>query len=117
MWAFYVCCAIGVIVFGAMIIAMVEFRKSKGAVPAKWSHNTKVEMVWTVRAHPDPRRARRAGDQRDDQHGAYRRFADDGEGHAAISGSGATNTSTGATSPTTSISFPSSTATATARAS
>lgn len=48
MWAFYVCCAIGVIVFGAMIIAMVKFRKSKGAVPAKWSHNTKVEMVWTV---------------------------------------------------------------------
>jgi cytochrome c oxidase subunit 2 len=48
MWAFYVCCVIGVIVFGAMIIAMVKFRKSKGAVPAKWSHNTKVEMVWTV---------------------------------------------------------------------
>jgi cytochrome c oxidase subunit 2 len=48
MWAFYVCCAIGVIVFGAMIIAMVKFRKSKGAVPAKWSHNTRIEMIWTV---------------------------------------------------------------------
>ncbi len=48
MWAFYVCCVIGVVVFGAMIYAMVKFRKSKGAVPAKWSHNTKVEMVWTV---------------------------------------------------------------------
>src|SRR5512140_1349726 len=45
MWAFYVC---GVIVFGAMIIAMFKFRKSKGAVPAKWSHNTKAEIVWTV---------------------------------------------------------------------
>jgi cytochrome c oxidase subunit 2 len=48
MWAFYVCCVIGVIVFGAMIIAMFKFRKSKGAVAAKWSHNTKAEIVWTV---------------------------------------------------------------------
>ena len=48
MWAFYVCCVIGIIVFGAMIIAMFKFRKSKGAVPAKWSHNTKAEIVWTV---------------------------------------------------------------------
>ena len=48
MWAFYVCCVIGIIVFGAMIIAMFKFRKSKGAIPAKWSHNTKAEIVWTV---------------------------------------------------------------------
>ena len=48
MWGFYVCCVIGVIVFGAMIIAMIKFRKSKGAVPAKWSHNTRIEMIWTV---------------------------------------------------------------------
>jgi len=48
MWALWVCVVIGVLVFGAMIYAMVKFRKSKGAVPAKWSHNTKVEMVWTV---------------------------------------------------------------------
>jgi len=48
MWALYVCIAIGIVVFGAMIVAMVKFRKSKGAVAAKWSHNTKVEMVWTV---------------------------------------------------------------------
>jgi cytochrome c oxidase subunit II len=48
MWAFYVCCVIGVLVFGAMIIAMIKFRKSKGAVPATWSHSTKVELVWTV---------------------------------------------------------------------
>jgi len=48
MWALYVCCVIGVIVFGAMIIAMVKFRKSKGAVPATWSHNTKAEILWTV---------------------------------------------------------------------
>jgi cytochrome c oxidase subunit 2 len=48
MWAFYVCCGIGVIVFGAMIIAMIRFRKSKGAVAAKWNHNTKAELVWTI---------------------------------------------------------------------
>jgi len=48
MWAFYVCCAIGVLVFGAMIVAMFKFRKSKGAVPATWSHNTKIEAIWTV---------------------------------------------------------------------
>ncbi|HEX6834208.1 MAG TPA: cytochrome c oxidase subunit II [Rudaea sp.] len=48
MWAFYVCCAIGVVVFGAMIIAMIKFRKSKGAVPATWSHNSRIEAIWTV---------------------------------------------------------------------
>jgi cytochrome c oxidase subunit 2 len=48
MYGFYVCVAIGVVVFGAMIIAMVKFRKSKGAVPATWSHNTVAEIIWTV---------------------------------------------------------------------
>ncbi|MDR3387389.1 MAG: cytochrome c oxidase subunit II [Rudaea sp.] len=48
MWGFYVCCVIGVIVFGVMIVAMFKFRKSKGAIPATWSHSTKVEAVWTV---------------------------------------------------------------------
>ncbi len=48
MLAFYVCCGIGVIVFGAMIYAMIKFRKSKGAVAATWTHSTKAEIVWTV---------------------------------------------------------------------
>lgn len=48
MWAFYVCCVIGVIVFGAMIWAMIFHRKSRGAVAATWSHNTKAEIVWTI---------------------------------------------------------------------
>ncbi len=43
-----ICVAIGVLVFGAMGYAMFAFRKSKGAVAAKWSHNTKAEIVWTV---------------------------------------------------------------------
>ena len=48
MLAFWVCVAIGVVVFGAMIVAMVRFRKSKGAVAEQWSHSTKLETIWTV---------------------------------------------------------------------
>ena len=48
MLAFWVCVAIGVIVFGAMIYAMLKFRKSKGAVAETWSHNTTMEAIWTV---------------------------------------------------------------------
>ncbi|RAP56955.1 cytochrome c oxidase subunit II [Oleiagrimonas sp. MCCC 1A03011] len=48
MASFLVCVVIGVIVFGAMIIAMFRFRKSKGAVAEKWSHSTKLELVWTI---------------------------------------------------------------------
>jgi cytochrome c oxidase subunit II len=43
-----VCTAIGVLVFGAMFVAMFRFRKSRGAVAEKWSHNTKLEIVWTT---------------------------------------------------------------------
>src|ERR1700759_162346 len=48
MWAFYVCVVIGIIVFGAMIWSMIFHRKSKGAVAARWSHNTRIEAIWTV---------------------------------------------------------------------
>ncbi len=48
MIAFLICCAIGAIVFGMMFYAMWKFRKSKGAVAAKWSHNSAVEVVLTV---------------------------------------------------------------------
>ncbi|KGI76687.1 cytochrome c oxidase subunit II [Oleiagrimonas soli] len=48
MASFLVCVVIGIIVFGAMIIAMIRFRKSKGAVAEKWSHSTKLELVWTI---------------------------------------------------------------------
>lgn len=43
-----ICGVIGVLVFGAMAVAMFRFRKSKGAVPATWSHNTTAEIIWTV---------------------------------------------------------------------
>jgi cytochrome c oxidase subunit 2 len=48
MLIFGICVVIGVLVFGAMIVAMFRFRKSKGAVAAKWSHNTTAEIIWTV---------------------------------------------------------------------
>jgi len=44
----WICVVIGVIVFGAMAVAMFKFRKSKGAKPATWSHNTTAEVIWTV---------------------------------------------------------------------
>ncbi|MCC5795096.1 MAG: cytochrome c oxidase subunit II [Chromatiales bacterium] len=44
----WVCVVIGVIVFGAMTYALVKFRHSKGAVPARWSHSTTAEVIWTV---------------------------------------------------------------------
>ncbi len=48
MIALWVCVAIGAIVFGAMIYAMFKFRKSRGVVPATFTHNTKLEAVWTI---------------------------------------------------------------------
>ena len=43
-----VCIVIGILVFGAMFIAMFRFRKSRGAVAEKWTHNTHLEIVWTT---------------------------------------------------------------------
>ena len=36
----WVCVVIGAGTYGAMVYAIVNFRKSKGAVPAKFQHNT-----------------------------------------------------------------------------
>ena len=45
----WICVAIAVVVFGAMIYSMVKFRKSQGAEADKTLvHSTKVEIVWTV---------------------------------------------------------------------
>jgi cytochrome c oxidase subunit II len=49
MTIFWVCVAIGIFVFGAMIWSLIFYRKSKGAVPdVTLVHNTKVEFVWTI---------------------------------------------------------------------
>jgi cytochrome c oxidase subunit 2 len=45
----WICVAIGVIVFGAMAVAMIRFRKSKGAVPdTSLVHSTRLEIIWTI---------------------------------------------------------------------
>ncbi|GMU43216.1 MAG: cytochrome c oxidase subunit II [Xanthomonadales bacterium PRO6] len=44
----WICVFIGIAVFGAMFYAMFKFRKSKGAVAARFSHNTTAEVIWTT---------------------------------------------------------------------
>jgi len=44
----WICAAIGVIVYAALIYAIFKFRKSKGAVAAQFSHNSKLEFIWTA---------------------------------------------------------------------
>ncbi len=48
MFVLYICTAIGVVVFGAMIWSMIFHRKSKGVKPATFHESTKVEIIWTV---------------------------------------------------------------------
>ncbi len=48
MIAFWVCVAIGIVTFGAMFYSMWAHRKSKNPVPAKFSHSTTVELIWTI---------------------------------------------------------------------
>lgn len=45
----WICTIIAVVTFGAMIYAMVRFRKSKGAVAdPKMLHNARLEAAWTI---------------------------------------------------------------------
>ena len=44
----WVCIIIGVLVFAAMFTAIVLHRKSRGVEPAKFSHSTTAEIIWTV---------------------------------------------------------------------
>ena len=44
----YICCAIGILVFGVMIYSMINHRKSKGAVASNFHESTKVEIAWTI---------------------------------------------------------------------
>jgi len=49
MTIFWVCVAIGVVVFGAMIWSLVKFRKSQGAVAdVTLVHNARMEFAWTI---------------------------------------------------------------------
>jgi len=48
MTIFYICCVIGVVVFGLMFISMIRHRKSKNPKPANFHENVKVEIAWTI---------------------------------------------------------------------
>ena len=48
MLIFIICCLIGVVVFGVMIISMLMHRKSLGHEPADFHDNHKLEILWTV---------------------------------------------------------------------
>ena len=49
MIALWICVGIGILVFGAMAVAMFKFRKSRGAVAdVDFTHSTRLEVLWTV---------------------------------------------------------------------
>ena len=48
MMVFWWCVAIGIVVFGVMIVSLVKHRKSKGVEPATFSHSTTAEVIWTT---------------------------------------------------------------------
>jgi cytochrome c oxidase subunit 2 len=44
----WICVVIGAGVYAAMIVAIIRFRKSNGAVAAKFTHNATIEVIWTA---------------------------------------------------------------------
>jgi cytochrome c oxidase subunit 2 len=48
MLVFWICVAIGVIVFGVMLWSLVMHRKAAGVQPATFSHSTTAEIIWTA---------------------------------------------------------------------
>jgi cytochrome c oxidase subunit 2 len=48
MTIFWICVAIGAVVFGVMFFAMIVHQKTPDRVPATFHENTLVEIIWTV---------------------------------------------------------------------
>lgn len=48
MLIFYICCVIGVLVFGVMFVSMYLHRKSRGAKAAHFHESVTLEIIWTV---------------------------------------------------------------------
>lgn len=44
----WICVGIGVLVYGILIYSLIHHRKSKGAIPATFHENHKLEIVWTI---------------------------------------------------------------------
>jgi cytochrome c oxidase subunit 2 len=47
-WLLLVCAVISIIVLGLLIFAIVRFRRGANPTPSRTSHNTAIEVVWTV---------------------------------------------------------------------
>ena len=45
---FWICVAIGVVVFGVMFWSMFQHRKSRGAQAATFHESTRLEIAWTL---------------------------------------------------------------------
>ncbi len=50
MLIFWICVVVAVLVYGVMFYSMAVHRKSRGAKPAQFSHNTRLEVLWTALA-------------------------------------------------------------------
>lgn len=48
MLIFWVCVAIGVVVFSVLFYSVFKYRKSRGVTPAQFHEHTSVEVVWTI---------------------------------------------------------------------
>lgn len=48
MTIFWICCAIGAVVFGIMFWSIFRHRKARGVQPAQFHESTKVEILWTA---------------------------------------------------------------------
>lgn len=48
MLIFWICVAIGIVVFGAMFYSILMHRKSRGVTAATFHESTTVEVIWTV---------------------------------------------------------------------
>lgn len=47
-WLLFLCAAISVFVLGLLAYTMVRYRRSANPVPSRTSHNTMIEVIWTV---------------------------------------------------------------------
>ena len=45
---FYICCAIGIAVFGILIYSIIRFRRSKGAKAQDVHEHLGIEILWAV---------------------------------------------------------------------
>ena len=48
MRALWMVTVIGALVFAVMIYSLLTHRKSKGAIPARFHHSTRLELIWTI---------------------------------------------------------------------